>query len=540
MQGTNLDDVYDARGFSGASTNAGSDGQWNQFAGNGGNDTIYGNGATAIVYGFSSVAVDVNFSTGQAKALDPANQVGELAQIVGTDTFSGVYEVVGSVFGDKLTGDAQDNWFKGGAGNDTLTGGEGLDKAAYSGNQAGYTVTTTANGVTVVDKSGAEGTDTLTGIEQLVFADGTMEIGPAKATLSGVVYDWKNHTLLENVGVMAGERAAPVEGDSAPIQFKNPTWDATGHATVEVWTHSAIGFGNVGFSLKVSGASDIRFVAGALPSTQTGASAWSVVTSVAGDVIDVAGMGLVDVTATDFKLGTVSGELGALQTLALQLLAGDVGDTSASAYGVTASRTLTNANGEFSFSGLAPGSYGLFASRSASDSGNAVTSADALATLKMAVGLNPNPDPDGAGIATALPVSPYQFMAADVVGTDGRITSADALAILKMAVKMPTAPAKEWMFVEESRDFWNETNGTFTLNRNAAAWDHSITAAAEGEVNLVGVLKGDVNGSWAAPTGSADLDLLHPGYFDALTHVYGMPMAQFGFANTAIGGIVVD
>ena len=540
VQGTNLDDVYDARGFSGASTNAGSDGQWNQFAGNGGNDTIYGNGATSIVYGFSSVAVDVNFSTGQAKALDPANQVGELAQIVGTDTFSGVYGVVGSVFGDNLTGDAQDNWFKGGAGNDTLTGGEGLDKAAYSGNQAGYTVTTTANGVTVVDNLGAEGTDTLTGIEQLVFADGTMEIGPAKATLSGVVYDWKNHTLLQNVGVMAGGRAAPVEGDNAPIQFKNPTWDATGHATVEVWTHSAIGFGNAGFSLKVSGASDIRFVAGALPSMQTGASAWSVVTSVAGDVIDVAGMGLVDVTATDFKLGTVSGELGALQTLALQLLAGDVGDTSASAYGVTASRTLTNANGEFSFSDLAPGSYGLFASRSASDSGNAVTSADALATLKMAVGLNPNPDPDGAGIATALPVSPYQFMAADVVGTDGRITSADALAILKMAVKMPTAPAKEWMFVEESRDFWNETNGTFTLNRNAAAWDHSINTTEAGEVNLVGVLKGDVNGSWAAPAGSADLDVLYPGHFDALTQIYGMPMAQFGFANTAVGGIVVD
>jgi len=44
----------------------------------------------------------------------------------------------------------------------------------------------------------------------------------------------------------------------------------------------------------------------------------------------------------------------------------------------------------------------------------------------------------------------------------------------------------------------------------------------------VGVLKGDVNGSWAAPAGSTDLDVLNPGYFDALTQVYGLPLAQFG------------
>jgi hypothetical protein len=151
----------------------------------------------------------------------------------------------------------------------------------------------------------------------------------------------------------------------------------------------------------------------------------------------------------------------------------------------------------------------------------------------MAVGLNPNPDPDGTGPLSALVVSPYQFMAADVTGTDGRITSADALAILKMAVKLPTAPAKEWMFVEESRDFWNETTGQFTLSRNSAGWDHSISTnlqadTANGKVNLVGVLKGDVNGSWAAPAGSIDLDVIDPTHFTALSSIFGMPVAQFG------------
>ena len=50
-------------------------------------------------------------------------------------------------------------------------------------------------------------------------------------------------------------------------------------------------------------------------------------------------------------------------------------------------------------------------------------------------------------------LSPYQIMAADVVGNDGRITSADALAILKMAVGLPTASVPGWLFVDEKRDF---------------------------------------------------------------------------------------
>ena len=127
-----------------------------------------------------------------------------------------------------------------------------------------------------------------------------------------------------------------------------------------------------------------------------------------------------------------------------------------------------------------------------------------------------------------MAVSPYQFMAADVVGTEGRITATDAYAILQMAIHLPAAPAKEWVFVEDSRDFWDEATQAFTLDRNHTTWDHSISATAAQQTNLVGVLKGDVNGSWAAPAGSTDLDVLDAGYFDALTQVYGMPLAQFG------------
>jgi hypothetical protein len=86
------------------------------------------------------------------------------------------------------------------------------------------------------------------------------------------------------------------------------------------------------------------------------------------------------------------------------------------------------------------------------------------------------------------------------------------------------------MFVEETRDFWNETTGQFTLSRNSAGWDHSIstTLQANGTVNLVGVLKGDVNGSWAAPAGSTDLDTIDPMHFSTLSSIFGMPVGQFG------------
>jgi hypothetical protein len=180
VEGTNVNDIYDARGFSGTSTNAGSNGQWNKFQGNGGNDTIYGNGATSIAYDFSSVAVDVNLGTGQAKALDPANQTGELAQIVGNDTFTGVYDVVGSVFGDKLTGGGAGRVegassyevFRPGAGNDTIDGQGDWDAVAYNDATSGITADFSLASGQI--KDGMGGTDTLVNVEGVfgsTFAD---------------------------------------------------------------------------------------------------------------------------------------------------------------------------------------------------------------------------------------------------------------------------------------------------------------------------------------------------------------------------------
>jgi hypothetical protein len=177
----------------------------------------------------------------------------------------------------------------------------------------------------------------------------------------------------------------------------------------------------------------------------------------------------------------------------------------------------TDATGLYSFTNLPAGTYDLTATKSltSGETGNAVSSADALAALKIAVGINPNNDPDGTGPLAAPTLSPYQLIAADADG-NGRVTSADALAILKMAVNFTGAVSREWLFVKESEDFWNETTQTSIISRNSVLWDSAnkeVVIGSDTNLNLVAVLKGDVNGSWVAPANSTIVAATH---FDPL------------------------
>ncbi len=198
----------------------------------------------------------------------------------------------------------------------------------------------------------------------------------------------------------------------------------------------------------------------------------------------------------------------------------------------------SGANGSFGIDSLDAGSYQLDFSKAltTAETGSAINSADALAALKIAVGRNPNADPDGDGPLLAPPVSPYQFIAADA-NQDGKITSADALAILKMAVKRTDAPAREWLFMNENQDFWNEATsslpgslpGSFTTTRSSVLWDKALQVSSPltTEQNVVAVLKGDVNGSWTPPAGSQDLDITSPSYFTELATKLGTQVNQW-------------
>jgi hypothetical protein len=70
---------------------------------------------------------------------------------------------------DTLIGGAAGDVLVGGAGNDTLIGGAGRDRALFTGPVRNYQITRMTDGNTVV--SGADGTDRLSGVEELWFDD---------------------------------------------------------------------------------------------------------------------------------------------------------------------------------------------------------------------------------------------------------------------------------------------------------------------------------------------------------------------------------
>ena len=90
IRGTNFNDIYNAVGFSGASTNAGSLGTFNQFEGMGGNDTIIGNGNTTVEYSNALAGVTVDIAAGTAQSTVAGDAAG-----IGIDTFSGVNGIRG-------------------------------------------------------------------------------------------------------------------------------------------------------------------------------------------------------------------------------------------------------------------------------------------------------------------------------------------------------------------------------------------------------------------------------------------------------------
>ncbi len=167
------------------------------------------------------------------------------------------------------------------------------------------------------------------------------------------------------------------------------------------------------------------------------------------------------------------------------------------------------------------------------ESGNVISSADALAALKLAVGINPNIDPDGAGSHAKPPVSPYQFIAADI-NQDGRVTSADALAILKSAVGSGGSTPRKWVFIAEDHNFWDASlhngQGGFKTTQDQVVWpvDGIPVSAAEPVVNGVGVLLGDVNGDWRADQNHTRLET---SYFTQLRAGLGTLMAQWGLPD---------
>jgi len=117
----------------------------------------------------------------------------DLVKLTGTDLFADTlapdsadaaisHDMKGGAKNDKMTGGNGNDSFTGGAGNDTIAGGAGYDKAFFSGNRADYTFEPPSNilaSFTVThNNNGSDGVDTLSGVEELIFADEVVKVVP--------------------------------------------------------------------------------------------------------------------------------------------------------------------------------------------------------------------------------------------------------------------------------------------------------------------------------------------------------------------------
>ena len=133
-------------------------------AGGAGVDRLYGgDGVDTISYTTSATGVEIYMNSGVS--WDGTS----------TDFLDSIENVVGSNHNDYIVGTAGAN---------SLDGGGGTDTAAYSGNRAAYTISV-SGGVTTI--TGPDGTDSLTNVEQLQFADGLYNISgiPLAAPVAG-------------------------------------------------------------------------------------------------------------------------------------------------------------------------------------------------------------------------------------------------------------------------------------------------------------------------------------------------------------------
>ena len=298
--------------------------------------------------------------------------------------------------------------------------------------------------------------------------------------LSGSIKFWKTGAPIS--GVTSTATSAPTADGSQPVEFRTTHVAADGSRTVEIWeTSSHTGIDSLQLELTLPTGSVASWQDATLP------AGWFSManTETAGQFI-LGGFGLTALSAGPVKLGTLTLSAPSNPShFELSLTSGELASETIPAFTIVSDTSTTGADGLYDHLALASGVYTLDTTKAIDSSViNAVKANDALAALKIAVNMNPNGD--GSTVAS------YQFLAADV-NKDGRVNASDALNILKMAVHLDTAPAGEWLFVPDSV-------GAETMTRTSVLWPDSsvsVTLDHDQELQLIGIVKGDVNGSWA-------------------------------------------
>ena len=191
-----------------------------------------------------------------------------------------------------------------------------------------------------------------------------------------------------------------------------------------------------------------------------------------------------EIIVNDFSYGNFSSTLDATQGVLNGLVASrtgtvieDVSVTGFDSGGNEMVSTLTDSSGNFSFT-LAEDMTLEIEKDFVND--RTVTVRDALDALKLSIGMTKS---DGVN-------NPLDFLAADM-NQDGKVSVRDSLDILKYSLKMDSSPA-QWKFIPDDLD----TSG---FSRLDASYDGSLDVQfydLQSEQNIVGILVGDVNGTF--------------------------------------------
>jgi Ca2+-binding RTX toxin-like protein len=134
--------------------------------GNAGNDTLFSNSGNDTLDGGSG-SDTADFRWARDHVIVDLSIVGPQSIHGGNVVLTGIENLSGTEYSDKLVGNGADNVLNGRSGWDTLVGGAGSDTAVYS-DESGATVDLSTEGSQVT----GEGTDVLIGIENLVGGDG--------------------------------------------------------------------------------------------------------------------------------------------------------------------------------------------------------------------------------------------------------------------------------------------------------------------------------------------------------------------------------
>ena len=220
--------------------------------GNGGDDLLDGgDGRVTVVYSSATEDIEVDLEAGTATG-DP---------ILGEDVLRGIENIVGDASNDVLRGDGRDNILRGeggndvlegGGGDDLLVGGPGRDTSVFSGAFDRYEFVEGDGTLIVSDTADTDGTDTLSRVETLVFADRVVILNQGGINDPPIVDVGEDHAVFVN--------SVPAEHDLSEVPaFTPPDPDDPNGVDQDALT---LEFDHVVTMLFVSGATDQSDIVG--------------------------------------------------------------------------------------------------------------------------------------------------------------------------------------------------------------------------------------------------------------------------------------